>query len=81
MTCTADSALHPGVVEDAGDGLGEPAEERRQHGPADRAVGGERKGGRPSRARDALLQHVPAYLHCRPDSALGLLEKAWSAGE
>ncbi|MGW1596685.1 DUF6233 domain-containing protein [Streptomyces sp. NPDC002343] len=25
-------------------------------------------------ARDALLQHVPACDHCRPDTALGLLE-------
>ncbi|CAL9327288.1 DUF6233 domain-containing protein [Streptomyces sp. SudanB182_2057] len=25
-------------------------------------------------ARDALLQHVPACVHCRPDTALGILE-------
>lgn len=47
MTCTTDGALHPSVVDDAGDTLGEPAEVRRQHGPADRAVDGEREGGQP----------------------------------
>ncbi|MEU3412054.1 DUF6233 domain-containing protein [Streptomyces sp. NPDC006658] len=33
--------------------------------------------GRPAtrqQARDALLRHVPACVHCRPDTALGIFE-------